>query len=126
MAASIRRLNPVPRQQGIQIPGLIPVAQWIDALVLAANVAQTYTLPIDNTQALGARHGTILRITANAGPIYINFAATAIVAVANILGTAPIMLRTDMGPVLLAVPTGATTVSIISPGAAIVTVEAWS
>lgn len=122
MAATIRRLVPVPRNQGIQIPGLLPISQWIDALALAAAVAQSYTLPTDAAD----NRGDILRITCNAGPIYINFAGTAAVPGAVTNGTASIMLRTDLGPVLLVAPLSNATLSVFSPSAAVATIEVWS
>jgi hypothetical protein len=125
MAASIRRMVPVTRNQGVQVPGLLPIAQWIDALVLVANAAQSYTLPTDTTQTPNVK-GTILRLTANAGPLYINFAGTAAVPGAITNGSSSVMLRTDLGSVMLVVPHSTDTLSIISPNAAVVTIEAWS
>lgn len=122
MAASITRLRPVARQQGDHIPGLLPIAQWIDCVVLVGGAPQSYTLPTD-----GTNKGTILRITANAGPIYGNFAAAAAVPVANVVGASSFMLRTDTGSALLAAPSPVpATLSLFSPVDTIVTIEAWS
>ncbi|SRR6266851_7902113 len=121
MVASIRRIEPVARGPGIQVPGLLPIGEWIDALVLVANTPQSYTLPTDAS----ARRGPILRITANAGPLYINFQGTAAVPVANLTGTSSIMLRTDLGPMLLVAPNFGSAMSVICPSAAIVTIEAF-
>jgi len=121
----ISRLVPIPRNQGIQIPGVLNTATWIDARVLAAGVAESYTLPTDAQTP--AQHATLLRINANAGPIFVNFNGTAAVPGADVTnGTSSIMLRTDLGPVLLAAPHATDTLSIISPSACIVTIEAWS
>jgi hypothetical protein len=123
MAATIKRLVPVTRNQGVPVQGMIQAGMWIDSLVLAAGVAQAYTLPTD---AAGNK-GTMLRITANGGPIYVNFAGTAAVPAGVTNGTSSIMLRTDLGPCLLAIPDGINpSMSVISPGAAIATIEVWN
>jgi hypothetical protein len=36
MAASIKRILPVVRNQGVPIAGLVQFGQWIDAIALAA------------------------------------------------------------------------------------------
>lgn len=119
----VTRLQPVPRNQGVQVPGLLPTGTWIDARVLAAGAAESYTLPTD----ADGNKGIMLRLNSNAGPLYINFNGTAVVPVADVIdGTSSIILRTDLGPVLLAAPHAADTLSIFSPSAAIVTIEAWS
>lgn len=120
----ITALRPVTRSQGTQIPGLVAGAEWIDAMVLAATVAETYTLPTD---AEGNR-GTILGITANNSPLYINFAGVAAAPGTEIVdGTASVMLRTDTSSYLITVPGGATTLSLMCPtvGGAVVTIEVW-
>ena len=121
---TITRMVPVPRNQGIQVPGLWPVATWIDCLVLVGGAAQSYTLPHD-AQTPNQR-AMILRLTANAGPLFINFNGTAVVPIAKSDGTSPIMVRTDLGPMLLVAPDFASALSVICPSAAIVTIEAWS
>jgi hypothetical protein len=120
MVASIKRIAPITRNQGVPVPGLAQVASWFDAIVLVANVAQAYVLPTD---AAGNK-GQILRISANAGPLFINFQGAAAVPGANIAdGSSSIILRTDLGPVALAVPDGRPNMSVISPVGAIVTIE---
>lgn len=120
MAATIKRLVPVTRNQGAPIAGLVQAGMWVDAVVLVAGVAQSYTIP-----GTAPAKGSILRLSANAGPIYANFAGTAAVPVANVLGTSSILLRTDLGPVILAIPDAATALSLFCPSAAIITIEAW-
>lgn len=122
MAATIKRIVPVTRNQGVPVPGLTQLGQWIDSLVLVAGVAQAYTLPTDS---LGNK-GRILRLTCNEGPIYINFVTTAVVPGALTDGSAPVMLRTDLGPCIFAVPDNAVTMSVISPAAGIVTIEVFN
>jgi hypothetical protein len=122
MAASIKRILPVVRNQGVPIAGLVQFGQWIDAIALAAGAASAYTLPTD---AAGNK-GTILRLTCNAGPIYVNFGGTATVPATVTTGLASGMMRTDLGPVLLAVPDAAVTMSVISPSAGELTIEVWS
>src|SRR5438046_2367642 len=108
--AAIVPIRPISRNAGIQVPGLISSAQWIDILALTANTAQSYTLPTDSA---GAK-GRILGISATTGPCYINFAGTAVVASTGVTnGTGSAIVRTDLGSVLIAVPDGATTMSII-------------
>ena len=123
----ITRLVSIPRQQGVQVPGLLNSAQWIDARVLAAGVAENYPLPTDAQTP--AQKGTILRFTCNAGPIYVNIngAAAAVPAGDVTDGSASIMLRTDLGSVLMTVPSPRlANISIISPSDAIVTIEVWN
>lgn len=119
----VSRLTPVPRNQGVQVPGLWPAATWIDARVLAAGVAESYTIPADAS----GNKGTMLRINSNAGPLYVNFNGTAVVPVGDVNdGTSSIILRTDIGPVLIVAPLSTAVLSMLSPGASIVTLEAWS
>jgi hypothetical protein len=119
----IDRLRPVVRQQGTQIPNLIPTSRWIDSRALAAGVSEPYAIPTD---AAGAK-AAILGISATAGPIYINFAGTATVVNADVSdGTASIMLRTDAGgSYLISVPPGATSMSLICAATSVVSIEAW-
>lgn len=130
MAAStpvIVKLVPIPRQQGVQIPNLLNCAQWVDARVLAAGVAEDYPVPSDAQSPI--QKGTILRFTCNAGPIYVNInGGTAAVPAADVTdGTASIMLRTDLGSVLMTVPSPRlANISIISPSAAVLTIEVWN
>lgn len=122
MAASIKRIVPIARNQGVPIAGLVQLAKWTDAIALLAGAAALYTLPTD---AAGNK-GTILRLTCNAGPIYINFNTTATVPATVTTGLASTMIRTDLGPALIAVPDAAASMSVICPSAAELTIEAWS
>lgn len=123
MAASVRRLVPVLRNQGQPVPNLIQLSQWIDSLILAASVAKSYAIPQDPA----GNAGRIYRITASAGPIYMNFYATATIPSGDTLtGASSVMLRTDLGPQLLFAPDGIVTMSLISPAPCIVTIENWS
>ncbi len=125
MAASINRLVPLPRNQGIQIPGIVNAANWVDAVVLAANTAETYTLPTD----AGGNVCTIVGITATGTtPLWLNFDTTAAIPVADTTsGAAPSLLRTDQGfSYLISVPAGTTGISIISSGVCVVAVECWN
>jgi hypothetical protein len=122
MAAQINAIVPITRNQGQPVPGLFQYGSWVDALVLVANVAQNYVLPTD---AAGKR-ATILRVNANGGPLFVNFNATATIPVANtVTGLASGLLRTDLGPVMLAVPDGRPTPSFIAPAGVTVTIESW-
>lgn len=119
VAPVVGRLVPVSRQQGEPVPAALPVATWVDSRILAANVAETYTLPTG---------GVFIGLTADVGPLYINFNAAAAVPVADVNdGTSAIMLRTDAGaPFILSPPFRTSTLSMISPVAAIVTIEVWN
>jgi hypothetical protein len=120
----IHRLTPVPRNQGVQVPNLWPIATWIDSVVLTGGVASSYVLPVDT--ATPPATGTILRLTCNSGPIYINLNVVASVPGAHIDGLSSVMCRTDLGPMLLVVPHATDTLSIFSPSNALLTIEAWS
>lgn len=125
MVATINRLVPLPRNQGVQIPGVVNAANWCDAVVLAAATAESYTLPTD---ANGAR-ATIIGITATgASPLWFNYDTTAVIPVADTVnGSAPSLLRTDLGfSYLISVPAGTTAISIISAAIAIIAIECWS
>jgi hypothetical protein len=112
---------PLPRQQGVQVPNAVCAAQWVDAVVLTANVATSYVLPIDS----GGDHGTVLGITSTAGPLWINFNGVAVIPVASILdGTAPAQLTVGLS-YFVVVPNTGVTLSLICGSNAIVTIEAW-
>lgn len=119
---SIERIVPILRQQGQPVPGLVQLASWIDACLLVAGAAFPYTMPIDGA----GNKAQILRITGNGGPIYMSFQGTATVPVANTTnGTSSGMLRTDLGPQLLFVPTLTTPVSFIASMNVLLTIEGW-
>lgn len=125
MVASINRLVPLPRNQGVQIPGVVNAANWVDAVVLGVATAESYTLPTD---ASGNR-ATIIGITATgASPLWLNYDGVAVVPVADTTnGAAPSLLRTDLGfSYLISVPAGTIAISIISAAAAIIAIECWS
>lgn len=119
---SIERIVPILRQQGQPVPGLIQLGAWIDACLLLAGVPFTYTPPTDAS----GHKAQILRITGNGGPIYASFQGTAAVPAANTTnGTSSGMLRTDLSPQLLFVPTMALPVSFIASMNVLLTIEAW-
>lgn len=126
MTALIRRLEPPARQQGMTVPGLLPGSSWVDAMKLAQNVAETYTFPTDG---IGAK-GNIFGISADGGPLYVNFFATAAVPTTEVTnGAAAVCLRTDLGAyVMIQAPASATSFSVITPAAAgaVVTIEVWN
>lgn len=105
---------------------MVNQSQWIDSLVLAAGVAENYALPTD--AQIPAQKGTMFRITSNAGPIYVNWNGTAVIPVADVTtGLSSIILRTDLGPILVMEPSPRpTNLSFISPSDAIVTIEVWN
>lgn len=122
---TVDRIVPLPRNQGVQIPGVVNAANWCDAVVLAANTAESYTLPTDASGNLAR----IIGITASgSSPLYINFNATAAIPIADTTdGTAPALLRTDQGhSYLISVPAGATDLSIISAAVGVVIIECWN
>lgn len=117
MAARITRLVPLPRNQGVVLPDVLPAASWCDSLVLAG-AAESYTI-----KGTKPDRGAILRICATA-VIYYNFNATAVVPIADTTdGSSAVMLPANT-PRLLSFPLTSETLSII--GTATVTIEAWS
>lgn len=125
MVASINRLVPLPRNQGVQIPGVVNAANWVDAVVLATNTAESYTLPTD---ANGNR-ATIIGITGTGtNPLWVNFDTTAVIPIADTTdGSAPSLLRIDQGfSYLISVPAGTTALSFICAGISIIVIECWS
>ena len=122
MANSINRLQAVPRNQGVQIPGLLPTADWCDSRSLAGGVAELIAPPED---ADGNR-ATIFRINSTAGPLYINWNATATVPAADTTnGSSAIMIHSELGAVLVSAAVASESLSIICAAASIVTIEAW-
>lgn len=120
---SIERIVPILRHQGQPVPNLVQLASWIDSCLLVAGVAFSYALPVD---AAGHK-AQVLRITGNGGPIYVSFQGAAVVPVANTVnGTSSGMLRTDLAPQLLFVPTMTIPVSFISSANVLLTIEGWS
>jgi hypothetical protein len=123
--ATIDRLVPLPRNQGIQIPGIVNASNWCDAVVLAANTAEAYTLPTD----AGGHRASIIGITATGTtPLWVNYDGAAVVPTADTTtGAAPSLLQTQFGfSYLIAVPSGTIAVSFISTGICIVLIECWT
>lgn len=133
MAASVNRFAPVVRGEGKGI--IVPMANWVDNLVLVANVAQTYTLPTGTnpagggTQAINPPPGTtvtatILRVTTNGALVYVNAqTAAAVPAANNILGNGSVPI--PGGSFMFQVPVGVASISFIASGAAVISIEAW-
>lgn len=122
MANSIRRAQAVPRNQGVQVPGLLPTADWCDSRSLAAGVAELIAPPSDADD----NRATIFRINSTAGPLYINWRATATVPAADTTnGASSIMIHSELGAVLVSAPDAALSLSIICAADSIVTIEAW-
>lgn len=111
-AAAVIQLRPVSAQD---IPGQLMIGvnypQWIDPVVLAAGVAQTYTVP---TGAL------YILFSANAD-FYARYdgTAAAVPTVTTTSGSGP-----ELNPGLRNI-TGATTISLISPTVCIVTLSVY-
>lgn len=118
MAASVKRIVPITRNQGVAVPGLVQCGMWVDDLVLVAATAQTYTFPANSS---------IYRISALAGDIWINFGITALAPVANnIAGNGPILLKTSAGAVFFSKPDSATSMSVLSTPGTTISIEAFS
>lgn len=137
MAVSVNRYMVVVRSEGKAL--VTPASQWIDAVVLVASTAQTYTLPTGTDPAGGGSQGvnpppgttvraSILRITnamATAGPVYIAFTGTAVIPTASTSTGTSLYVVPAGGTVLTQVPPGTTAISLISTGSGVVTVECW-
>lgn len=120
---TIQRLRPVPRQQGIQIPNVLPTADWCDSRSLAANTAELIAPPVD----VDGNKATIFRLNSTAGPLYVNFNATATVPSADTTnGTSSIMIHCELQPVIITALQATESLSIICGSNSIVTIEAWS
>jgi hypothetical protein len=128
MVQSIQRLVPVARNQGVQVPNLIPLSEWCDSLLLVANTAQSYVLK--QGQLAPVVDGALLRVNAAAGcrPLYVDPTKAAVIPTATTTNGASAVLLQDVNqePVLLAMPAGQTTLSLISTAGGIVTIEAWT
>lgn len=118
MAASVKRIVPITRNQGVAVPGLFQIGMWCDAFVLVAATAQTYTLPP------GAQ---ILRVSALSGDIWVNFQGVAVAPVANVLtGASSILLKTSAGAVILAIPDSRPNPSFLSTPGTTISIEVWN
>jgi hypothetical protein len=124
MAAAIKRLTSINRNDGVQVAGLVQAAQWCDALVLVAATAQTYNFPTD----ANGNKARMFRINALGGDIWINFqGVTAVVPVANtITGAGSILFKTSLGPAFFVAPDVITSMSLISTPGTTISIEAWS
>jgi hypothetical protein len=124
LSAAISRMVPILRNQGGATPNLIPLSLWCDAVVLLTTVAQTYALKTDSLSL----KGTILRITSQAA-VFVNAKGTTAAAPGSTTtdGSSPILLNSHLRPVLLQLPVGSTTLSLVNAvsGTNIVTIEAW-
>lgn len=120
----IVRAGPIPRQEGLAVPDLLVPSQWIDAVSLAAGVAENYALPVD---ASGQR-GTILRLASVATTIfYLKWDGTAAAPVGDIVdGTSSTGYRLDVGPAFIVAPDSAFALSLFNGSASIVTIEVWN
>lgn len=114
MAAALNRLTTVPFND----PGANPVdpPTYVSARVLAANTAESITVPA------GAVY---VRLAANAD-LYYSFAAAAVVPVDTDDGTSNELLKQQGDAEYRKVPSVATTLSVISAGVAIVTASFYS
>jgi hypothetical protein len=124
----IPRLVPITRNQGVQIPNLWPLSSWIDSIVLAANVAQSYALKSDGTLDFEnyTRNGIILRLCASAGPVYIDHRQAAVIPTATTTtGLSAICIHPELELVTLVMPLSTEALSLICAVASVVTIEAW-
>lgn len=125
LTQQIIRLVPVPRNMGIQVPNEIPLGRWCDAVVLLTTVAQTYNLKLDANSV----KGTLLRINSQAA-IFVNALGNVAVAPAATTtdGSSAILMNSHLWPVMLQLPPGATSLSLVNvaTGTNIVTIEAWN
>lgn len=123
VSLSIDVLRGVPRNLGVQIPELHPAARWVDARVLAANVAETYTFPTDAS----GHKGKFFCLTSSAGPVYVDFHGTAVAPSGDVTdGTASILLNPQLEPVWIVAPDGATSMSVACGSTCILTIQAFA
>ncbi len=96
-----------------QLPAMValPAPRWVDAKILSANAASSYTIPS------GAKY---LLLSANSYPFYTRYNGTASIPSADVLdGTAPVI-----GSVMVGV-SGLTSISFIAPQATIITIGVY-
>jgi hypothetical protein len=120
----ITRLGPIPRQQGLAIPGAVVPPRWVDAHTIAVGVAETYTLPTD----AAGRKASILRLTCTSGILYVKWDGAATIPAADVTnGTASFLVAANQRRRFLAAPSSAYALSFITSAAtAAVIIEAWS
>jgi hypothetical protein len=139
MAASVNRFAPVVRGEGKGL--VVPMAQWIDAFLLAAATARSYTLPTGINLAGGGTPilnpppgvtvtATILRISnplaAGVGDVvWVNPGGVATVPTADILtglSSFPILPGEHF---MFQLPVGVASISMISTTGGVVIIEGW-
>jgi hypothetical protein len=127
------QLNPLASTIGGRNPALLPLADWIDAVNLAAATAKWYTLPLD----ADGNPARVLRISSDAAlkggqveePIYLSWRGPAALPGAGdtLDGPGSLNLGTHVAPrALVVLPTGVAAISMICNVAAAVTVECWT
>jgi hypothetical protein len=114
MTATPGLLTTVPFNE----PGTNPVdpPAYVSARVLAANTAESITIPA---------HGNFVRLAGNAD-FYYSFSGTATVPVDSDDGTACEMIKQQGDAEWRKVPAGATALSVIAAGTAIVTASFYA
>jgi len=137
MAAAVNRFAPAVRGEGKGL--VVPMAQWIDAFLLAAATARTYTLPTGTNPAGGGSQAvnpppgatvtaTILRISnpiTATGAVWVNPQTTAVAEVADKLTGLAAFPVAPGEHFLFQVPVGVASISMISTAGGIVIIEAW-
>lgn len=133
MAASVNRFAPAVRGEGKGL--VVPMAQWVDDIVLGAAVASTYTLPTGTnpagggSQAVNPPPGTtvtasILRISnGTSTPVFVS--SQSVASAAGTLAGAGSIIIPGNGSLLFAVPGGVASISLFSTPGGNVSIEAW-
>lgn len=123
VSTAIDILRGVPRNLGVQIPELHPVARWIDARVLGAGTAEAYTLPTDSD----GKKGKFLCLTASAGPVYIDFKTTSVAPSGDVTdGSAALLTNPQLEPVWIVAPDGATTMSVVCGATCVLSIQVFA
>lgn len=117
------RLSTVPFNTPGENPRNVPT--YISARALGAAVAESITIPQGSASAAAAAGAAHVRIAANAD-IYYSFATIATVPVDTDDGSACELLKAQSDAEWLIIPAGATVLSVICAGAAIVTASFYS
>lgn len=113
----------VPRQQGVQIPFLVAAAEWVDAIILTQNVAESYTLPTD----ADGNKAAYIRLGISTGAIFLNFNGTAGTPPDTNDGTASIRVPPSDNRRIFTVPAGVQSVSFFTASASgVISIEVWS
>lgn len=108
-------------------PGENPrnVPSYVSARALAANTAESITIPQGSASAAAAAGAAYVRLAGTAD-FYYSFSGTATVPVDTDDGSACELIKTQGDPEWLVIPSGATALSVISAGTAIVTASFYS